>query len=305
MNLPSSLNQTKEHINPNNKGNFDISNKIKTIDSLNGKQKGAPTKLEQSEIINQDNKNNLKVSIGEKIKNFLKFKNSTKIKNGSELQVNNQTNASSSQKLELLTEEITGVKIPRKILFILIFVIIGSLILVFGASFVFSIIENSYQIKVQSLENKIAEMREETKEDLETKESKVKNIAAQLEAINTIIKNRVQWNTILNNLETYTLPSIYYEGLNLDNSGKYTFSAKAKSFKDIINQVEIYKSASDFIKNVEVSNFKIVSIKKDEQKKETIETEPVGLENKDEQKEEQYIKFNIYLEFAPELLFST
>lgn len=258
----------------------DVSAGVKTVEAVN---------IQKSEM--QKNSNQGAV---EKIKAFLNFKKKA--------QIASQTTPS-SQKLEFLTEEIAGVKIPNKILFTLIVAAIGSLIFAFGFYFFLSIFGQKIKTTIDNLQNKIKSLRQETVLNLEIKKDDTKEAAAQVEAIYAIMANRTPWVEILNNLETYTLPSVYYQGLTLDSGGKYTFAAQAESFADIINQAEIYKSASNFVKKVEVSNLKLVTVKKEELNKPAelaIENEAPSLLSQAAEQPEQYVEFNISLELAPE-----
>ncbi len=101
----------------------------------------------------------------------------------------------------------------------------------------------------------------------------------KLDVVSFILTNHVYWTNFFSFLENNTLKSVYYEGLNVDITGKYTIPAVARDLDAISLQLEVMK-AYNMTRTIQYSSGQSIA---------ATETEPAR------------VKFNLEMSLDPKL----
>jgi hypothetical protein len=72
--------------------------------------------------------------------------------------------------------------------------------------------------------------------------------------VTTVLDQHVYWDTFFAKLEGVTLPNVTYSNMSVDIAGSVSLTAKAKTFKDVGDQLLVYQQATDFINSVSISS---------------------------------------------------
>jgi len=82
----------------------------------------------------------------------------------------------------------------------------------------------------------------------------IANLEVQAARAEEILNNHIYWTKFFSLLETYTVPRVYFEDFAADTAGLIRLEAKGKGLLDIAEQYIVFFEATDFVKEVTVSN---------------------------------------------------
>lgn len=139
--------------------------------------------------------------------------------------------------------------------------IIAPIIILF---FVYEIIFWGQSQLVVSMKQRNILLDSKTKEigDYEFRLKKNNDLANRIINISSIRKNKLFWSNFFEFLEKYTLDGVYYNNLSIDTSGSFMLPGVADSYITVAKQLALLNNASDFIKDVKISNIQIFSDEK-------------------------------------------
>lgn len=107
-----------------------------------------------------------------------------------------------------------------------------------------------------SLNKEIEQLEKEIKE-MSLFENNLK-LAAEL------LDNHIYWTNFFKFLEDINIPNVFYDVISFDNSGEYSFAARMKNFRAILDQVNLIR-LNEYVKEAKVSGGK-VSVGQDAEK---------------------------------------
>ena len=95
--------------------------------------------------------------------------------------------------------------------------------------------------------------------DFIVREKQNNQVADRVAAIKQILDNKVMWSNFFSYLEKYTLDGIYFNSLTADNSGVLALPGTADNYATLARQIAVFRDASDFIKDVKLTNAQLIS----------------------------------------------
>ena len=111
--------------------------------------------------------------------------------------------------------------------------------------------------KIDNLNKAIGQLEEEIKQ--------MSMLEDNLKLASQLLGKHIYWTNFFKFLEDINIPNVSYDAISFNNSGEYSFSARTKNFRAILDQVNIIR-LNEYVKEVKVSGGK-VSVGQDAGKK--------------------------------------
>lgn len=138
----------------------------------------------------------------------------------------------------------------EKGILILIFYLAGVGILVGGSYAGLIIWEGSLRSETAT-SNRIDGVKKQI-EPLEITAAKIALFQNRLKLVSGLLQDHIYWTNFFEFLEDGTMPNVSYASISGDVEGGYTFSAKAKNFRAMVDQVNFFR-IKDYVKFVKVT----------------------------------------------------
>jgi len=141
--------------------------------------------------------------------------------------------------------------------YLIIAIVVPVIILLLTYGFIFlgqSQLTASLKQRNALLDSKIKEIG-----DYEWRLKKNNELAERIKNIDNLRKNKLAWSNFFDLLEKYTLNGVYYNNLSIDTSGNFLLPGIADSYETVAKQLALLNQASDFVKDVKISNIQIFS----------------------------------------------
>jgi len=140
----------------------------------------------------------------------------------------------------LIKEQVSLAEVKRRVF--------ASLALIVAAFFLLGALDYALvywtKSKVQEKQSAVLRLESLRKEKIEKEKSmeSVFSFEKKLTYAKLLLDKHIYWTSFFNFLERNTLTDVYYGNFDGDNSGSYSLNAKAKDFKSLARQVEIFRA---------------------------------------------------------------
>ncbi len=140
-----------------------------------------------------------------------------------------------------------------------------------------------FQFQINKIDREIAFLEKQLPEIIEFQK--------KLKDRETLLKNHIYWTPFFEQIEKYTLPNVYYSGLNVNTSGQINLSAITDNYDSINKQITVFNNAKNFIKEARINSASITLVNKKQEvgKKEV---------------EKSYVKFEVFLKLNKDIFHS-
>ena len=128
-----------------------------------------------------------------------------------------------------------------------------SFIIIAGGFFILKI--NNWQLnkRIVALKKNLQQKDRELKM-LKKEEKKLITFKKQLSIVDDLLTNHIYWTNFFTKLEKYTLSQVFYRGLDISTGNKISLRAAAPDYQTAAQQLLIFQSANDFIKEAHLSD---------------------------------------------------
>ncbi|MBP9864739.1 hypothetical protein KBC54_04840 [Patescibacteria group bacterium] len=144
------------------------------------------------------------------------------------------------------------VDIPKR-RFTLILVAIFFSILIGGGAYALSIQENAAKAELAKADTQLSDVRRQIKDKQESWLS-FQDLEPQLKALGSLLDQHISPNKLFDEIERTTLPTVYYQSMNLTPDRRVVLVTIADSFQSAAEQVAAFQAAP-FITSVEASGY--------------------------------------------------
>ncbi len=112
-----------------------------------------------------------------------------------------------------------------------------------------------YRVKILLQRDLLLQQKERTEQHtalLEEEKNTALAFQKQLDIIENILGTHIYWTQFFTLLESYTLPSVFYDGLVADSGGIISLNATTDSLRHVGEQLIAFEQAHDFVKSVAI-----------------------------------------------------
>jgi len=95
--------------------------------------------------------------------------------------------------------------------------------------------------------------------DFVSREKQNNQVADQVVAVKKLMDEKIIWKVFFADLEKYTLDGVYFTSLTADTSGVLTLPGVADDYDTLAKQLAALRDASDFVKDVKLTNAQLIS----------------------------------------------
>ncbi len=139
-------------------------------------------------------------------------------------------------------------------LVVLILVIIICAVLIYVSNRLIGYYQELDNQKIKSLNEQVALVNSKIKG---LSNNQIPEAVTKLYYLQNIFGQHVKWSKFYQTLEYYTLDTVYYVGLSVDNSGVIILPAVATDYDEAAKQIEALRQATDFVKLAETKNISL------------------------------------------------
>lgn len=183
----------------------------------------------------------------------------------------------------------------KKILLIVYFTIIFCLIvaLMYTAIYIY---KRTIINRVTDLNIQIEEVNKEISK-ISTVKKEVEQINNAINDVDSILDTHVYWSQFFEFLEENTISDVYYTSFNGTISGNIVLNAIGRNFKNVSQQIEVFKQADEYVKDVQVDSAQKVQIGITRANAEELE------DGEEEMEMHDAVSFNITLIVLPDIFY--
>lgn len=136
--------------------------------------------------------------------------------------------------------------------------IIVPIILITAAYFSLIYLQQNLEKAMTLNKNDLTELNRQIG-DFVVKEKLNNRIAQKVTTIKSLMDEKIIWSNFFEMLEKYTLDGVYFTSLTADTSGILILPGIADNYTVLAQQLAVFRDASEFVKEVKISNAQLYS----------------------------------------------
>lgn len=155
--------------------------------------------------------------------------------------------------VNLMTEEMLAGATQQNKVAALGLVALGCVVVVAAAYVGLTVFQQRIVDQIADKEQQIAAIERELV-PLAPKKQAVAAFQKNISNILNLLSTHLYWTKFFSGLEKYTVRSVYFTGMNADQSGRMTLGAQAADYASVARQLIAFESADDFVKDVSITS---------------------------------------------------